>query len=142
MKIIKRDGHMVDYCPEKIELAIKKANNEVLEEEKVTDIQIRNIIKYWSLPTFINSLVNSFDEEFFATIFDILGSITLDNAPDKLVNSVLTWLATEYKDTAIVPDTAPNTNWSTLQFILSTIAVKNNQIEYPNIVLNKIPSKP
>ena len=46
MKIIKRDGHMVDYCPEKIELAIKKANNEVLEEEKVTDIQIRNIIKY------------------------------------------------------------------------------------------------
>ena len=46
MKIIKRDGHMVDYCPEKIELAIKKANNEVYEEDKVTDIQIRNIVKY------------------------------------------------------------------------------------------------
>ena len=26
MKVIKRDGHMVDYCPEKIEIAIKKAN--------------------------------------------------------------------------------------------------------------------
>ena len=46
MKIIKRDGHIVDYCPEKIEIAIKKANNEVLEEDRVTDTQIRNIIKY------------------------------------------------------------------------------------------------
>lgn len=46
MKIIKRDGHVVDYCPEKIEIAIKKANKEVLEEEQVTDIQIRNIIRY------------------------------------------------------------------------------------------------
>lgn len=46
MKIIKRDGHMVDYCPEKIEIAIKKANNEVQEEDRVTDIQIKNIIKY------------------------------------------------------------------------------------------------
>ncbi len=46
MKIIKRDGHVVDYCPEKIEIAISKANKEVPEEERVTDIQIRNIIKY------------------------------------------------------------------------------------------------
>ena len=29
MKVIKRDGHMVEYCPEKIEEAIKKANLEV-----------------------------------------------------------------------------------------------------------------
>ena len=46
MKIIKRDGHIVDYSPDKIEEAIKKANLEVDDEEKVTDIQIRNIIKY------------------------------------------------------------------------------------------------
>ena len=46
MKIIKRDGHVVDYCPEKIEIAIKKANNEVQEEDRVTDTQIKNIIKY------------------------------------------------------------------------------------------------
>ena len=46
MKIIKRDGHVVDYCPEKIEVAIQKANNEVQEEDKVSDIQIRNIVKY------------------------------------------------------------------------------------------------
>ena len=32
MKVIKRDGHMVDYCPEKIEAAIEKANLEVEEE--------------------------------------------------------------------------------------------------------------
>ena len=46
MKIIKRDGTVVDYCPEKIEIAIQKANNEVAEEEKATDTQIKNIIKY------------------------------------------------------------------------------------------------
>ena len=46
MKIIKRDGCVVDYCPEKIEVAISKANAEVLEEERVTDIQIKNIIKH------------------------------------------------------------------------------------------------
>ena len=43
MKIIKRDGHMVDYCPEKIEIAIKKANSEVEVEQQATDIQIKNI---------------------------------------------------------------------------------------------------
>ena len=46
MKVIKRDGHVVDYCPEKIEIAIKKANNEVQEEDRVSDTQIKNIIKY------------------------------------------------------------------------------------------------
>ena len=46
MKIIKRDGHIVDYTPEKIEIAINKANAEVMEEDRVTDIQIKNIIKY------------------------------------------------------------------------------------------------
>ena len=46
MKIIKRDGTVVDYCPEKIEIAIQKANKEVADEEKVTDTQIKNIIKY------------------------------------------------------------------------------------------------
>ena len=46
MKIVKRDGHIVDYCPEKIESAISKANAEVAEEDQVTDIQIKNIIKY------------------------------------------------------------------------------------------------
>ena len=46
MKVIKRDGHMVDYCPEKIEQAILKANKEVEESEQVSNTQIRNIIKY------------------------------------------------------------------------------------------------
>ena len=46
MKIIKRDGHIVDYVPEKIEIAINKANVEVPEEDRVTDVQIKNIIKY------------------------------------------------------------------------------------------------
>ncbi len=46
MKIIKRDGHMVDYCPEKIENAIMKANIEVDEEEQASSIQIKNIIRY------------------------------------------------------------------------------------------------
>ena len=46
MKIIKRDGHIVDYAPEKIENAIKKANLEVEEEDRVSDTQIKNIIRY------------------------------------------------------------------------------------------------
>ena len=46
MKIIKRDGHMVDYCPEKIEKAIMKANREVEDEDQVSPTQIKNIIKY------------------------------------------------------------------------------------------------
>ena len=46
MKVIKRDGHMVDYCPEKIEDAILKANAEVEEEEQASSTQIKNIIKY------------------------------------------------------------------------------------------------
>ena len=46
MKVIKRDGHMVDYCPAKIESAIIKANNEVEEEDRVSEVQVRNIIKY------------------------------------------------------------------------------------------------
>ena len=46
MKVIKRDGHMVDWCPEKIEQAIMKANNEVEEEEQASSTQIKNIIKY------------------------------------------------------------------------------------------------
>ena len=36
MKVIKRDGHIVDYDPEKIRVAIGKANNEVKGHKKVT----------------------------------------------------------------------------------------------------------
>ncbi len=46
MKVIKRDGHMVDYCPAKIEEAIMKANMEVEEEDQASSTQIKNIIKY------------------------------------------------------------------------------------------------
>ena len=46
MKVIKRDGHMVEWCPEKIEIAIDKANKEVEENEQASSIQIKNIIKY------------------------------------------------------------------------------------------------
>ena len=46
MKVIKRDGHMVDWCPEKVEIAINKANVEVEEEDQASSTQIKNIIKY------------------------------------------------------------------------------------------------
>jgi len=46
MKVIKRDGHMVDWCPAKIEEAILKANAEVDEEEQASGAQIKNIIKH------------------------------------------------------------------------------------------------
>ena len=46
MKIVKRDGHIVDYDPEKIRIAIQKANKEVRGKEKVSEEQIEEIIKY------------------------------------------------------------------------------------------------
>ena len=46
MKIIKRDGTIVDYNPEKIKIAISKANLEVEEEERASDEEIEKIIKY------------------------------------------------------------------------------------------------
>ena len=36
MKIVKRDGHIVDYDPEKIRVAIGKANEEVKGREKAS----------------------------------------------------------------------------------------------------------
>ena len=46
MKIIKRDGKIVDYDRNKIEVAIDKANGQVPEEERVSKTQVKNIINY------------------------------------------------------------------------------------------------
>ena len=46
MKIIKRDGTIADYNPEKIKIAISKANLEVDEEERASEEEIEKIIKY------------------------------------------------------------------------------------------------
>ena len=46
MKVVKRDGHIVDYDAQKIRDAIGKANNEVRGKEKVTKEQIEEIIQY------------------------------------------------------------------------------------------------
>ena len=46
MKIVKRDGRIVDYDAEKIRIAIKKANNDVSEDDGASDTEINKIIKY------------------------------------------------------------------------------------------------
>ncbi len=46
MKIVKRDGHIVDYDPSKIKIAISKANAEVKPKERATNDEIEEIIKY------------------------------------------------------------------------------------------------
>ncbi len=46
MKVVKRDGHIVDYDPQKIREAIGKANKEVRGKEKATKEEIEEIIKY------------------------------------------------------------------------------------------------
>lgn len=46
MKVIKRDGHIVDYDKEKIYVAIGKANDELPEEDRATDNEIKKIVKY------------------------------------------------------------------------------------------------
>ena len=46
MKIIKRDGRVVDYDRQKISTAIEKANQEVKGREKATKEEIKGIVKY------------------------------------------------------------------------------------------------
>ena len=46
MKVVKRNGHIVDYDPQKIVAAIEKANQEVVEEERATQNDIKKVIKY------------------------------------------------------------------------------------------------
>ncbi len=46
MKVIKRDGRIVEFDKEKIELAIQKANNEVKAADKVSKEQISEIVDY------------------------------------------------------------------------------------------------
>ncbi len=53
MKIIKRDGTIVDYDPEKIRIAIGKANEEVSKKDKVSKEQIKEIINYIGCNNFI-----------------------------------------------------------------------------------------
>ncbi len=45
MKVVKRDGHIVDFDRSKIVVAIQKANAEVEPEEKVTDAKIEEIVQ-------------------------------------------------------------------------------------------------
>ena len=46
MKIIKRDGRIVDYDRQKIAVAIEKANRDVTGKEKATKAEIKDIIEY------------------------------------------------------------------------------------------------
>ena len=46
MKIVKRDGKIVDYNPDKIRVAIEKANQNVSKRERCTPEQIEEIINY------------------------------------------------------------------------------------------------
>ena len=51
MKVIKRDGRIVDYDKSKIKVAIEKANTEVTKKEKATKEEVVKIIKDY-LPNF------------------------------------------------------------------------------------------
>lgn len=46
MKVIKRDGNIVEYNPEKIKTAIKKANEEVSRRDRANEKEIQEIIEY------------------------------------------------------------------------------------------------
>ena len=46
MKVIKRDGRVVDFDREKISIAIQKANKEVVQKERATKEDIEKITKY------------------------------------------------------------------------------------------------
>ena len=46
MKVIKRDGRVVDYDRSRIRIAIEKANKEVTKKEKATKEDINTVIEY------------------------------------------------------------------------------------------------
>ena len=46
MKVVKRDGKIIDFDAERIRVAIKKANNEVDEKERANDEEIEQIVDY------------------------------------------------------------------------------------------------
>ncbi len=46
MKVVKRDGKIVDFDREKIRIAIGKANEEVNEEDRISNVQVTNICKH------------------------------------------------------------------------------------------------
>ena len=46
MKVVKRDGKIVDFDEERIRIAIGKANEEVEDEEKATEEEINDIVKH------------------------------------------------------------------------------------------------
>ena len=46
MKVIKRDGRVVDFDRSKIQTAIEKANKDVRAKERATKEEIKGIIKY------------------------------------------------------------------------------------------------
>jgi len=46
MKIVKRDGKIVPYDKQKIIIAISKANEEVAEKDRVSDAEIKQIVKH------------------------------------------------------------------------------------------------
>ena len=50
MKVIKRDGTVVEYDREKIRTAIKKANNDVSRKEKATEEEIERNNKLYRRP--------------------------------------------------------------------------------------------
>ena len=46
MKVIKRDGRIVDYDKSKIKIAVEKANREVVKKEQATNQDIKIITDY------------------------------------------------------------------------------------------------
>lgn len=46
MKVVKRDGKIVDFEEERIKIAIQKANQEVDEDERATEEEIEKIVKH------------------------------------------------------------------------------------------------
>ena len=46
MKVVKRDGEIIDFDESRIKIAIEKANKEVADEDQATEKEIEEIIKY------------------------------------------------------------------------------------------------
>ena len=72
MKIVKRDGKIVDYNPDKIRVAIDKANQNVSKKERATPEEIEGI-KYMTHSGSDGEykIANDSMEDHYTTLFDI-----------------------------------------------------------------------
>lgn len=103
MKVIKRDGRVVDYNKDKILIAIEKANNEVIDEkEKASKEDIKIITNYIEKIDKKRILVEDMQDIIEQKLMEIGKYELEDNFSQEGANTAMRDLLTKYDDIDIV----------------------------------------